>query len=251
MPELEQLLTEVITIAHRAGIAVMDIYNSGDFDVEIKADNSPLTRADKVANEVIETGLKQISDWPIMSEEGDHEIDSSTFWCVDPIDGTSDFIEKNGEFTVNIGLIKSGRPVLGVVLAPARDVIYYGSEAAGAFKQVSTSKPQPIEAKFNGKVPVIAVSRSHPSDEVDKFIKGMGSCELVKIGSSLKFCLVSEGVAAVYPKPSETHMKLWDAAAADAVLRAAGGAMVVAETGEPLTYDPSDINIPGFIASGL
>lgn len=247
MPEPEALLAKCIELARAAGATVMEIYDSGDFEIETKADHSPLTRADKAANAVIEAGLKQISDWPIMSEEGSHEINAAKFWCVDPIDGTKEFIKKNGEFTINIGLIENGKPVLGVVLAPAQNVIYYGASGVGAFEQRGTSDPQKIVASASSEVPVVAVSRSHLNEATEKFLKELGNYELLKSGSSIKFCLVADGSAALYPRLGESY--LWDTAAADAILRAAGGKTLSTTTDQPLVYDSTSLINPFFIAS--
>lgn len=239
------LLESCIDVVHQAGTAVMEIYNSGDFEVEIKSDNSPLTKADKAANEIIEAGLKKIADYPIMSEEGNHQISSKIFWCVDPIDGTKEFIAKNGEFTINIGLVENGEPVLGVVYAPAKNVIYYGARGQGAFKRVGASETEEIGAKFSGKIPVVAVSRSHINEQTEKFLEEIGKHQLLKTGSSIKFCLVADGTAAIYPRLGPSH--LWDTAAADAVLRAAAG-KIIGSNGQPLIYNPKNLINPSFIA---
>ncbi len=253
MPELKSLLEKVIGIAHEADAAVMEIYNSGDFEVEMKEDDaqpgyiSPLTKADKAANQIIEAGLKKISDYPIMSEEGSHKIQADKFWCVDPIDGTKEFIARNGEFTVNVGLVENGEPILGVVSAPAQDVIYYGAKGYGAFRQASSKQAQKITAKFDGQVPVVAVSRSHLNPETEKFLEELGGYQLLKSGSSIKFCLVADGTATLYPRLGESH--LWDTAAADAILRAAGGIIAAVTTGQPLVYNPSELINPHFLVS--
>ena len=244
MPELLEQVTE---IAHRAGDAVMEIYESGDFEVETKADQTPLTKADKAAHEIIQAGLKQISDYPVISEEGSHGAgDSDTFWLVDPIDGTKEFINKNGEFTINIGLIKNGAPVLGVVYAPAKKVMYFGATERGAYKQEDGGQPVSISAEYKGKIPTVVVSRSHLNDETQKFLDQLGEHEKVSMGSSLKLCLIAEGRAAFYPRFAPTS--LWDTAAADAVVRAAGGKVTNAD-GSDLQYHPSqNILNPYFIA---
>lgn len=242
----EKLLQNVVRIARAAGDAVMDIYNSGDFAVEIKADNTPLTKADKKAHEIIEAGLKEISDYPILSEEGEHRVSEAEFWCVDPIDGTKEFIKKSGEFTVNIGLIKDGEPVLGVVGVPAQNQIFYGAKNLGAFKQVGDGSPQEVKAEFSGSVPVVA-GHHEVEDELKIFLQKLGEHEIVIKGSSLKFCLVAEGLAAVYPRFYGSH--LWDTAAGDAVLRAAGGRTLTAGTGQPLVYDPAELTNPFFVAA--
>lgn len=241
-----KLLNGVIEIVRQANAAVMEIYNSGDFDVEVKDDNSPLTRADKASNKIIEDGLKQLSNFPIISEEGNHQVDANEFWLVDPVDGTKEFIKRNGEFTVNVGLVYNGEPILGVVSIPATDTLYYGVKNSGAFKQVGDKEPQPIKAEYSGKIPAVAVSRSHLNEETEAYLNQLGEHKLIKSGSSIKFCLVAEGRAAIYPRLGPCM--LWDTAAADAVLRAAGGQTINAETNQPLTYDPSQLRNPHFYA---
>lgn len=243
----EKLIQNILNIVRDASNAVMKIYNSGDFGVEIKADHTPLTKADKTANQIIETGLKSISKFPILSEEGAHEVgNTDIFWCVDPIDGTKEFIRRNGEFTINIGLVKNGEPVLGVVGVPARGEIYYGAKGHGAFKQ-SDDEVRQIKANFSGDKPVV-VSHHSIEPELQKLLDKIGDYELIVVGSSLKFCLVAEGRAALYPRFYGSH--LWDTAAADAVLRTAGGETISNRTNESLVYNPAEIKNPFFIAAG-
>lgn len=243
-------LDQVVELARQAGAAVMEIYGSGDFDVTTKDDNnfkSPLTKADKAAHAIIEAGLQRMSNYPIISEEGSHDAGGSdTFWLVDPIDGTKEFISGNGEFTINIGLVKGGKPVLGVVYAPSKSVMYFGT-ADGAYRQEDGHKPVSISAGYKGKVPTVVVSRSHLNDGTQKFLDELGEHKKVSMGSSLKLCLVAEGKATVYPRFAPTS--LWDTAAADAVVRAAGG-QVADTNGAMLEYRPeSGLLNPYFIAS--
>jgi 3'(2'), 5'-bisphosphate nucleotidase len=243
---MTDLLRGCIEIAKKAGAAVMDIYETDDFGVELKSDNSPLTRADIASNRIIEAGLKQLSDYPIISEEGSHSIeDSNKFWLVDPIDGTKEFINRNGEFTVNIGLIENGKPILGVVYAPAKNVMYFGSSKTGAYKQKDGGQAVKITAEYHGKIPTAVASRSHRNDATNEFLEKLGEHKIISMGSSLKLCLVAEGTAAVYPRFVPTS--LWDTAAADAVLRAAGGSVNNID-GSLLKYDPAKIINPFFIA---
>lgn len=242
MSEFISLMNLCSNIAREAGEAIMRVYDSGDYKVETKEDDTPVTYADKLANGIIEVGLKKISDWPILSEEGSHNVDgASRFWCVDPIDGTKEFIAKNGEFTVNIGLIENGEPILGVVSAPAKNVLYYGARGYGAFKQAGTDEPIKIEAKFTGPVPVVT-NHQTVEKELEELLGKIGEHQMLIMGSSLKFCLVAEGAAAMYPRFYGSH--LWDTAAGDAVLRAAGGKI------EPeLVYDPTELLNPNFITT--
>ncbi len=247
---MDQLLKDCIALARQAGDAIMAIYDSGDFEVEIKDENnytSPLTKADKVSNRIIVAKLKKLSAYPVVSEEGSHDVDGNTFWLVDPIDGTKEFIKRNGEFTVNIGLVKNYRPVLGVVYAPAIDTLYYASDKGGAFKQTGSQRPVGISADFTGDIPVAVVSRSHMNEATEAFLSRIGKHETMNIGSSLKLCLVAEGQAAVYPRFVPTS--LWDTAAAEAIVRAAGGTITDLR-GKDLPYDPkTNILNPFFMVS--
>ena len=240
---MDKLLEDCVQIARMAGEAVLEIYGSDDFGETMKDNNSPLTKADIAANNLIQSALKQ-TGYPIVSEEGEHDSKGSdTFWLVDPIDGTKEFIKRNGEFTVNIGLIQNGQPVLGVVYAPAKDLMYYGLVDKGAYKE-EKGKKTPISAHYKGKEPIVVVSRSHISDQTTNFLKAIGKYKEVSMGSSLKLCLVAEGKAALYPRLAPTC--IWDTAAADAVVRAAGGS-VTDMSSNPLSYDTSQIKNPYFI----
>lgn len=241
-----ELLDNVISIAVNAGREILAIYESPDFKIETKEDNSPVTAADHAADKVIEEGLKQISDFDVISEEGVHQAKTDQFWLVDPLDGTKEFIKRNGEFTVNIGLVKDDRPVLGVVYVPAKDIIYAGAEGHGAYK-IESGKKQKIESAYKQDVPTIIASRSHRDENLDKVLKDLGEHQEISMGSSLKLCLIAEGVAQVYPRLAPTY--LWDTCAADAVVRAAGG-RVQGLDGQDLVYAPiKNLKNPFFIAS--
>ncbi len=219
----------VVDLAKQAGKAIMEVYHK-DFDVEFKADQSPLTRADKAAHIVIERGLLALDQQngtkiPILSEEGvnipyDIRKKWTYFWLVDPLDGTKEFVKKNGEFTVNIALIYKNRPVLGVVYAPALNITYWAKINEGAYKD---GYKLPLKtAKQREKFKIVA-SRSHLSDETKQFINAIDSPkekELVSIGSSLKICLVAEGEADIYPRLGPTME--WDTGAAHAIVNEAG-----------------------------
>jgi len=218
-------IQDIITIAKEAGNAIMQVYNQ-DFEVEYKQDSSPLTLADKEANNIIEYGLNKLSvNFPILSEEG-KEIPYEDrkhweyFWLVDPLDGTKEFVKKNGEFTVNIALIYKDVPVLGVVYAPALDVCYWAKQDEGAFKD---EKKLPFKAADQRNTYKIVASRSHMSDETQAFIDAIDADkekELISIGSSLKICLVAEGEADIYPRLGPTME--WDTGAAHAVVNESG-----------------------------
>ena len=211
----------IVTIAKKAGNSIMQIYKQG-FDVEYKQDSSPLTLADKKANDIIKDGLNQLSvNLPILSEEGkDIPYEDRKyweyFWLVDPLDGTKEFVKKNGEFSVNIALIHKDSPVLGVVYAPALDVCYWAKQDEGAFKD---GQRLPLKTKEQRKTYKIVASRSHMSVETQAFIDAITTNkekELVSIGSSLKICLVAEGEADIYPRLGPTME--WDTAAAHAIV---------------------------------
>ena len=241
---------DIVTIAKEAGDAIMQVYNQ-DFEVEYKQDSSPLTLADKKANDIIEDGLNKLSvNFPILSEEGESipyedRKHWEYFWLIDPLDGTKEFVKKNGEFTVNMALIHKDTPVLGVVYAPALDVCYWAKQGEGAFKD---GKNLPLKAEGQRKAYKIVVSRSHMSDETQAFIDAIGTNkekELISIGSSLKFCLVAEGVADVYPRLAPTME--WDTAAANAIVRESGKTTSQFESGEPVTYNKKDLLNPWFV----
>lgn len=239
------LLDEAVGIAQEAGKAIMAVYKKNDLKIKTKTDNSPVTEADHAADKIIDDKLKQISDYDIISEEGSHTAQTDKFWLVDPLDGTKEFISGHGEFTVNIALVDGGKPVLGVVYAPAKDLLYAGAENLGAFK-ISAGKKQAIKAEYKGKIPTIVISRSHRGKDLDKFINSIGEHKEISMGSSLKLCLVAEGKAQLYPRFVPTC--LWDTAAADAILRAAGGAINDFDDKE-LRYKPSEnIMNPFFVA---
>lgn len=241
---MNKLLDSVVRVAQKAGDAVMAVYNSDEFDVTQKGDDSPLTKADVAAHEVIDKGLKAISDYPILCEEGRHEVAGTTFWLVDPLDGTKEFIKRRDEFTVNIALVKDQGPVLGVVHAPALGVTYAAAQGEGAFK-LTDGKKQPIQAMFGGDIPKVVTSKSHRTPETDEFLATIGPHEDVSIGSSLKLCLVAEGTAQLYPRLGPTWT--WDTAAADAVVRVAGG-QVHDFKDQPLVYPPKAVKNPYFLA---
>ena len=228
-------IQDVVIIAKEAGNAIMQVYKQ-DFEVEYKQDSSPLTLADKKANDIIEDGLNQLPvNFPILSEEG-KEIPYKDrkhweyFWLVDPLDGTKEFVKKNGEFTVNIALIYKDTPVLGVVYAPALDVCYWAKQYEGAFKD---GQKLPLKIESQRKTYKIVASRSHMSNETQAFIDAIYTSkekELVSIGSSLKICLVAEGEADIYPRLGPTME--WDTGAAHAIVIDAGKQLQKYENGQ-------------------
>lgn len=241
-PTIEQL----IAVAEAASDAILEIYEGADFGIEYKDDESPLTRADRRSNDVIVERLKAISNAPIISEENELRDATGDFWLVDPLDGTKEFIKRNGEFTVNIALVRDGRPVLGVVYVPVSGVVYAGSVLEGSLK-IENGQKRLLEAVFDGKIPVIVTSRSHKGKETEEFLENIGKFEEVSVGSSLKICLVAEGTAMLYPRMGPTW--LWDSAAADAVLTYAGG-KVTDLHGKILQYKPDrNMKNPFFMAA--
>ena len=218
------MLEEIIEIAHNAGDIILEFYET-NFDIKTKKDNSPVTQADLEADRYIVEALKKLDDSiPVISEESgipeyDFRKSWTKFWLVDPLDGTKEFINKNGEFTVNIALIDDGVPVLGVVNVPAHDLTYYASESDGAWKKEGDKETQQIYSKPASKdQPLVVVqSRSHGSDALEEYLRDFNVKDRVPAGSSLKFCLVAEGKADIYPRLGPTME--WDVAAGDCVYR--------------------------------
>ncbi|WP_457642993.1 3'(2'),5'-bisphosphate nucleotidase CysQ [Persephonella sp.] len=230
---MDKFLKNLINIAKEAGDEILKVYNSA-FSIEYKEDKSPLTEADKKAHSIILNGLKKISDYPVLSEEGrgipyEERKNWKRFWMVDPLDGTKEFIKKTGEFTVNIALIEENKSVLGVVYAPAIDVLYFGGRDVGAFKlEKGSKKSLNGKKKIDKEEIVVVASRSHLNKETEQFIKkieeSFKEVKIRSIGSSLKICLLAEREADVYPRLAPTME--WDTAAAHAVLSATGGKIV-------------------------
>lgn len=253
-------LDTLLRIAKTAGNAILSVYQrAGDIDVTIKDDNSPLTEADRDAHEIIIAELKEFTpSIPILSEESDgtsvdERLSWSRYWLVDPLDGTKEFIKRNGEFTVNIALINNGAPELGIVHVPVTNISYLGKTGVGAWKVAATGEVDAISiANFDlnqGQVRIVA-SRSHRGDLLDQLINTLeaklGEAEVVSMGSSLKICLLAEGKADIYPRLAPTSE--WDTAAAHAVLAAAGGDIVDTEF-QALRYNQKESMLnPHFIA---
>lgn len=244
------LLQQVVALAREAGQAIMQIYEAGGGQVEHKADDSPLTQADLASHRTIMAGLQAISSLPILSEEGglpewEQRRHWDAYWLIDPLDGTKEFIKRNGEFTVNIALIEGQRAVLGVVVAPALGRVYYAAQGLGAFR-LQDEQALPIQVAQRGPVWRVVGSRSHGADSMNDFLQYLGAVDLVPMGSSLKICLVAEGAADIYPRLAPTSE--WDTAAAQCVLEVAGGQVLDTKL-EPVLYNAkSDILNPHFIA---
>lgn len=248
----KQNVHDLLILTSKASDAIMDIYNSDSAVVEYKADNSPLTQADKASHEIIVNGLEKLfPDIPVISEEGNQETNatllrSPRFWLVDPIDGTKDFVNRTGEFCIAIGLIEKNRPVFGFVCAPTLDTVYYGGPGIGSYKKVGDGEPQRIYTK-NLAPHVVGISRSHISEATQMFIneRWPGS-ELRQLGSMLKQVKLAEGEIDIYPTISQP-LHLWDAAAGNAIIEGAGGTMTKLD-GTPLDYSANDLKIGDFLA---
>lgn len=236
-----------------AGRAIMEVYDSGDaLRVDNKADDSPLTMADRAAHERIVARL-QGTGLPVLSEEGrdipyEERRSWGAFWLVDPLDGTKEFIKRNGEFTVNIALVEAGRPVYGVVYVPAAGVMYWGGDSRGAWRRGSDGREERIQVNTDGLVHRIVASRSHINPETELFMKRYPDAEIISMGSSLKFMAVAEGRAQLYPRFGPTME--WDTAAAQAVVEGAGGS-VRTQDGQPLVYNKESLLNPYFVVSSL
>lgn len=246
--------SEVLYIAKQSGIGIMQHYES-DVVVHLKEDDSPVTIADKEASEFIINELAKITpDIPVVSEEQDDALNVSAaqtnrFWLIDPLDGTKSFIRKSGDFTVNIALIEHGAPVGGAIYAPLTRTSYFTAEDAKAYKQIGDNLPTSIKTR---PVPptgqVVLTSHSHQNSETEAYIEALPNVrELKPVSSSLKFCVVAEGRADIYPRFGPTMQ--WDVGAGHAILKAAGG-LIELPDGSPFTYPQDTFKNPFFIASG-
>ena len=248
MIELDQdLLDAVKRIGEGAGQAILEIYQQEDVQVQIKSDQSPLTQADLASHNIIHQALKKLTpEIPILSEEGERlESDIKTFWCVDPLDGTKEFIKHNGEFTVNIALIEQHQPVLGMIHIPVTHETFMALQGEGAFK-IHNNQTQRL-AKQSGEIhspPIFAVSRSHLNDKTKAFID-RHQATTRPAGSSLKLTLLAEGKADAYPRFGPTS--LWDMAAGHAILKETGGEIYTLNY-QPLVYNVNEILNPDLIA---
>jgi 3'(2'), 5'-bisphosphate nucleotidase len=245
---MKALLDDVVAIAKRAGQKILEIYQNDDFEVQIKSDNSPLTKADLAAHNIILDFLQtRYPAIPCLSEESTSiEFDDRKHWSqcfvIDPLDGTKEFIARNGEFTVNIALQKNGRPILGVIYVPVTDVVYFAAEGIGAFKQKQHKPEKAIKVRSliqkgeENHITVVA-SRRNGLDEVAALCKNFNNYELKNVGSSLKMCLVAEGKADLYPRFGPTSE--WDTAAAQAIVEQAGGKIVQMDFAD-ITYNQKE-----------
>lgn len=247
---IKPILDNLKSIAYEAGERIMRIYSSSDINVSIKKDASPVSAADIEAHQHITSSLAKLTNYPIVSEE---DADStkirnnhSWFWLIDPLDGTKEFLNKNGEFTVNIALVGNGQSNFGIVYAPAIDLMYWGGASMGAHRcHDGLTEEITVSSQGESSCRVVA-SKSHLNTETQEFIAKLGDVSLVQSGSSLKFCRIAEGTADIYPRLAPTCE--WDTAAAQAILEAAGG-FVLDLNNKPLGYGKSDVINPSFIAT--
>ncbi|MFT7233484.1 MAG: 3'(2'), 5'-bisphosphate nucleotidase [Cyclobacteriaceae bacterium] len=248
--DYKQLLEIAKSAALKAGYEIIKIYESGDFSIEAKSDNSPLTRADKAAHLAIVAELEK-SHLPILSEEGksipyEERKHWKSFWMIDPLDGTKEFIKKNGEFTVNIALIENGKPTLGVVYTPVTKELFWAISGQGSYKlgfPISVNKK-----KISDKNLKVVASRSHMNEDTEAFIVGLNSPEIVSKGSSLKLLMIAEGQADLYPRYAPTME--WDTAAAQIIVEEAGGSVTIKDKTDSVIYNKPDLLNPHFLVSG-
>tara|TARA_B100001123_G_C15110047_1_gene947085 strand:- start:30 stop:851 length:822 start_codon:yes stop_codon:yes gene_type:complete len=244
------LIEQLIEITKEAGKAILEVYNT-NFDYQIKEDLSPLTKADTLSNKIICERLKALTpDTPILSEESS-DVPFHTrslwkqYWLVDPLDGTKEFINRNGEFTVNIALINNNEPVFGVIYIPVNNRLFWGSRNYGSYEINNGIGERQIHVADKN-LKKIACSRSHGNPEFNNFLEKLDTYSTIKIGSSLKFCLIANGEIDIYPRLGPTSE--WDIAAGEAILRSAGGCIIDLEE-KNILYNKKNIINPSFIAA--
>ncbi|AXC48715.1 3'(2'),5'-bisphosphate nucleotidase [Paracoccus suum] len=254
--DFERLTTEMRRLALEAGARIMEIYEGPDFDVRAKSDASPVTAADEAADALISAGLRAaFPDVALVTEEqaATHALTGATFLIVDPLDGTKEFVQRRGDFTVNIAYVENGVPVRGVVYAPAKGRLFYTTaggrsvEETGPFGAAAgATRPIGVNPTPDNRALMVVASKSHRDQATDDYIGGYGVRDMTSAGSSLKFCLVATGEADLYPRLGRTME--WDTAAGDAVLRGAGGNVVRFDDHTPLAYGKPGFENPFFIA---
>jgi 3'(2'), 5'-bisphosphate nucleotidase len=251
---MKSLIDPVVALAEEAGRAILEVYSS-DFEVQRKEDDSPLTQADLASHHCIVRGLEALTPGvPIISEESglpEYEVRSQwdRYWLIDPLDGTKEFVNRNGEFTVNIALIDNHESVFGVVYVPVQDKTYLGCEGYGAELRNADGSVESIAISAASAQPARVIgSRSHRGASLDAYLENLGECDMISMGSSLKFCVIAEGDADLYPRLGLTSE--WDTAAAQAVVEQAGGQVVTLD-GKPMKYNTkADILNPYFFVIG-
>jgi len=240
------LIEQIIDIAKKASIEILKVYNSIDMNIELKEDDSPVTKADLISNEIIISGLKEVSSFPVFTEESiiDYETRKNwnKFWLVDPLDGTKDFIAKNGQFTINIALIENNKPILGVVYIPFSGDVYYAQKGKGAYKNGNVIYNNSIRKEL-----IAADSNFYSTKAMSDFFKVHNIKDVRKIGSSIKICKLAEGIIDVYPRLNET--KEWDTAATHIIANEAGCKLIDTKTKKELLYNKKDYRNNFFIAS--
>ena len=254
--EFERLIAQMRRLALQAGARIMEIHDADDFEIRAKSDDSPVTAADEAADALISAGLREaFPDIPLITEEqaASHAQTARTFLIVDPLDGTKEFVQRRGDFTVNIAYVENGVPLRGVVYAPAKGRLFYTTAQGGSVEEKGPFGEQPGETVAIGvnSMPdnrglMVVASKSHRDAATDAYINRYAVRDLTSAGSSLKFCLVATGEADLYPRLGRTME--WDTAAGDAILRAAGGAVVVAGDLSPLAYGKPGFANPFFLA---
>jgi 3'(2'), 5'-bisphosphate nucleotidase len=254
---LNNLVKEVIEISKKAGIEIIKIYNTQNFEVQYKSDDSPLTLADQTSNNIIISELAKLSPkFPVISEESVNDAyperkDYEYFWLVDPLDGTKEFVSRNGDFAVNIALVHRNSPILGVVYVPCTEGVFYAVKNEGAFSILNgvTKKLECNEFKTTDTNLRIPISRSYYSAATKKLIEeNFKDPILIERGSALKFMNIAEGTAEIYPRIGTTME--WDTAAPQIIVEEAGGSILHLETRQPLVYNKEDLRNPDFVAMG-
>ncbi len=249
---MEQYLRLAIDAALKAGEAILEVY-SKPFNVDIKADNSPVTDADRKAGDIITTLLEK-TGIPVLSEEGkqipyEERKDWKQLWIVDPLDGTKEFVKKNGEFTVNIALIENNSPVLGVIHSPVKNILYYGMNGSGSFRMIPGSDTVKLPLNYSGRKFTVVSSRSHSNPQTLEYLEKMrnekGEIDVITGGSSVKFCLVAEGSADIYPRFGPTME--WDTAAGQAIVESVGKGVYDVSTMRSLLYNKANLRNNNFI----
>jgi 3'(2'), 5'-bisphosphate nucleotidase len=240
----------VIALAEQAGKKIMAYYQRAEFSVQTKADGSPLTEADLIAHETLVAGFSQLTaDIPVVSEEHDENILHASqqwqrFWLIDPLDGTREFIRRNDNFVVNIALMEKQKPIFGLIYAPVTQIAYYAMQGQGAFKQ-QQGKRQTISAGSERQKIIVAAGHYYKIEKFQNMLQGLGEFEIMSVGSALKFCLIAEGKADLYPRVGKSYE--WDTAAGQVIVEEAGG-LVIDFAGNPLTYRKESLLNPGFLA---
>lgn len=254
LPTAQRLTQEALSIAHHAGDCIVDVYG-GSYEVDFKSDNTPVTTADMAAHHVIIEALQKLDPTlPVLSEES-HGISFEerhrwpTYWLVDPLDGTREFLRRNGEFSVNIALIHENRPIAGVIVAPVLDVAYFATHGMGAYKQVGDAAPESIHVRAAPSLVTVAKSRSPTTGPcMQRFLDDLGEYKEIPMGSALKSCLVAEGAADIYARLGPTGE--WDTAAAQCIVEEAGGYIRDVHS-QNLTYNQRESLInPAFLVFG-